>query len=261
MRGEAAMFAATAPPPPPPAGFELPDLSKAYAPPKAYEAGDSIFDLSRLLHQGQYVRPREPPPPPPPELEHLQGVCLRAGRRRKAGGGSAAEEWGRDGGGGGGRGRRGGLGSGGGMQVLGLGEDEVLVVSGGGRFESAPERSALLEQRLVALLRRARGTMAEAYDEISGFEVLLHACKREHPQMNQYVDKRLPTLCLYTDKELKKWFASSGYDMPSYNKTDERQKSRRLRDEGVARLQLHMQRLHYQLMLGVAQRCTGWSQS
>ena len=48
--------------------------------------------------------------------------------------------------------------------------------------------------------------------------------------------------------------------MPSLNKTDERQKSRRMRDEGVARLQVHMQRLHYQLMLGVAQRVTGWTQ-
>ena len=77
--------------------------------------------------------------------------------------------------------------------------------------------------------------------------------------MNQYVDKRLNTLCLYTEKELKKWFSSSGYDQPNLNDTDERKKARRLRDESLARLQLYAQRGHYELMLGVAQRCTGWA--
>lgn len=251
MRGEAAMLVATTPPPPPPEGYELPDLSKAYVPPKAYEAGSNIFDLSKVLNYGTYVRPRQPPRPPPPELVHVQDVCLRTSRRRRM-----ASDGGEKRGGGGNR-QEGGIDTG--LQVIGLGEDEVLVVSGGGRFESAPERSALLERRVVALLRRVRWAMEQAFEETSWFESRLHALRVQYSHMNQHVDKRLPRLCLYTEKELKKWFSSGGYEQPSLNKTDEREKARRLRDEGVARLQVYMQRFHHQLMLSVAQRCTGWS--
>ena len=247
MRGEASVLAAKSPPPPPPAGFELPDLSSAYAPPKAYEAGGNIFDFSKILDQGVYTRQRPPPAEPPTELRHVQNLCMRASKGGKHGGKHGGN---RDGNRGDQRGGRGG------MQAIGLAEDEVLTVSCGGRFETAPERSALLESRLIALTRRIRNSMNEAYEETAGFEVRLSKLRVEFSAMNQYVDKRLPTLCLYTEKELRKWFQSSGYDSPNLNKTDELKKARRLRDESLARLQLYAQRRHYELMLSVAQRCT-----
>ena len=157
------MLAANSPPPPPPAGFELPDLSSAYAPPKAYEAGDNIFDFSKILDHGVYTRQRPPPPEPPPELRHVQDLCMRASRGGKGSSQGSSKHGGKRGGN-----KRGGEG---GMQAIGLAEDEVLSVSCGGRFEVAPERSAVLESRLISLTRCIRTSMAEAYEETAGFEV------------------------------------------------------------------------------------------
>jgi hypothetical protein len=111
----------------------------------------------------------------------------------------------------------------------------------------------------VRLLDRVRAIMTEAYDEHTAFELRLERCASERPEMRQFIDKRRNVLSVYTEKELKSWFASSGYTMVDLKKTDERSASRKTRDEELARLQFHLQRLWYELQYGVAQRCRGWT--
>lgn len=66
-------------------------------------------------------------------------------------------------------------------------------------------------------------------------------------------------LSVFTDKELKRWFESSGYSSPDLNKTDERQKARKQRAEETFKLQFHLRQMLHALDLSVAQRCRGWS--
>ena len=211
MRGEENAIAATAAPPPPPADYEPP--TSTYAPPKAYEAGANVFDLSKIISPAAYHGVAPPPPEPPRELAHVHAVCLRARKGAR------------------------------GIQAIGLPEDDVLIVSCGGRFEVPPDRCALLERRQVGLLRRIRATMQETYDEHAEFEANLARLRREHPAVDQYVDKRRSMLSVFTPKELKRWFESSGYNSPELRKTDERHAARRTRAEGLARLQYHLQRV------------------
>ena len=145
------------------------------------------------------------------------------------------------------------------LQVVGLPEDEILAVACGGRLELPPERCALLEKRCVRLLDRVRSIMVEQYDEHCAFEVRLEKCVSEHPSVKPFVEKRRNMLSLYTEKELKRWFESSGYTSPDLHKTDEREAARGTRSETLARLQSHLQRLNYELQMGVAQRCRGWT--
>ena len=85
----------------------------------------NIFDLSKIANPTKYTPPTMPPPPSPSELRHAMDACVRAGRRR--GGGAR-----------------------GGVSVVGLPQDELLVVACGGRFEISPDRCALLESRYVS---------------------------------------------------------------------------------------------------------------
>ena len=66
-------------------------------------------------------------------------------------------------------------------------------------------------------------------------------------------------LSVYTPKELRSWFISSGYTMVDAGKEAERQEVRRTQEEELARLQAALQRLRYELELAVAQRCRGWT--
>ena len=47
--------------------------------------------------------------------------------------------------------------------------------------------------------------------------------------------------------------------MADLKKTDERKAERKTRDDSLARLQSHLQRLWFELQMGVAQRCRGWT--
>lgn len=209
-----------------------------------YEAGQSMFDLSKILSPTEYEGVEPPPPEAPPELDSLHALVTRT--RRRAGGGGAG-------------GRSGSSELRGGVQGIGVPEDELLVVSCGGRFELPPERCAALERRYVALLRRVRSAMADRYDEHVAYESRLSRMCKEHLGVAQHVAKRRALLSVFTEKELKKWFESSGFNSPDFNKTEERQRARKARDEKLARLQLHLQRVHYELELSTAQRCRGWT--
>jgi len=233
IRGEACAHAALARPPPPPNGY-VPEGGPGYEPPKAYEAGENLFDFGKIVNPGVYVPPSRPPPPPPDELTHLHDLCL-ASRPR----GTLAQR--------------------NGVSVIGLPEDEVLGETCGGRFESPPEGCALLGRPQVALLRRMSTLMNEAYEEHTAYEMRLNKMMREHPAVNQYVEKRRAMLSVFTDKELKRWFESSGYSSPDLNKTDERQKARKQRAEETFKLQFHLRQMLHALDLSVAQRCRGWS--
>lgn len=135
----------------------------------------------------------------------------------------------------------------------------MLIVACGGRFEVAPERCALLERRYVRLLDRVRVLMAERHAEHALFERRLAALCREYSSMTANVDKRLFNLSVYTERELKGWFMSSGFTSPDLNKIDERQAARATRAEELARLQSHLQRLRWEVDFAVAQRCRGWA--
>ena len=234
LRGESNAIAATQPPPPPPADYSPVTAAGTYQPPKAYEAGANLFDFSKILNPTKYEGACAPPKPPPPELRHAMDVCTRT---RPKGGGKGTFSIG----------------------VIGLPEDEMLVVACGGRFELPPERCALLERRYVRLLDRVRDIMSEIYQEHLLFKTRVAALNVEYPGMSQHMDKRLFNLSVYTERELRTWFSSGGYTTPNLGKTDERQIARNTRTEELHRLQSHLQRLRWEADMAVAQRCRGWA--
>jgi phosphoketolase len=63
----------------------------------------------------------------------------------------------------------------------------------------------------------------------------------------------------FTEKELRKWFESSGFNSPPLAKTDERHALRRTRDETLWKLQLELQQAQFEFDLEIAQRCRGWT--
>ena len=101
--------------------------------------------------------------------------------------------------------------------------------------------------------------MGEAYDAHTAFEARLERLCTQHPSMRQHVHKRRQVLSVYTDKELTRWFETSGYSMPELRKTDERLASRRTRADELARLQSLLQRTRFETEMAVAQRCRGWT--
>ena len=180
MRGAAAARAATERPPSPPPTFD--PTPEGYKPPKAFEAGDNILDLGKILRPKEYHAPPPPPPPPPTELKHLHELCLSCRRSRR-----------RDG-----------------ALVIGIPEDAVLCFSGGGRFETPPERCAILERRQLKLLRVVREEMAGMHTAHADYEARLEELCRQHSHIRQFVGRRRDMLSVYSNKELKEWFESGG---------------------------------------------------
>jgi hypothetical protein len=58
---------------------------------------------------------------------------------------------------------------------------------------------------------------------------------------------------------MKTWVTSQGYTSPKLEVTDERQKARETREDGISRMQFHLQRAQYDLHMAIAQRCRGWT--
>ena len=125
-------------------------------------------------------------------------------------------------------------------KVFGSHNDRVIK-----RIVPLVERIGSLEPELMWALAERNGLTLPFDDEHVAYEERLARMIRQYPHVSQFVDKRRQMLSVYTEKELKKWFETSGYGSPDLKKTDERQAARKTRDEEICRLQFHLQRLKY----------------
>ena len=91
------------------------------------------------------------------------------------------------------------------------------------------------------------------------FESLLEELCDQHGNMRQYVDRRKSTLLQYTERELRKWFQSSGLESPDLGKIDERKASAMHRKDRLAYMQARLVEETERVELAVARRCRGWT--
>lgn len=66
-------------------------------------------------------------------------------------------------------------------------------------------------------------------------------------------------LSVFTEKELRKWFESQGYQSPDLKKTDERRAARARQQDRVSKMLWMLQRMGFERDLAIAQRCRGWT--
>ena len=71
--------------------------------------------------------------------------------------------------------------------------------------------------------------------------------------------RNVDMLSVFTDKELRKWFETSGYSSPPLNKTDERRAARNEQNDRLCKLQYMLQQMQHGLELTIARRCRGWT--
>ena len=192
------------------------------------------FDFDLLLKPRPYETPPRPPPLPPPELQHLHAICRRRLKGVKAHGAY--------------------------IDGVGLTEDVQLCLGGGGgRFEAPPERCALVDRRMSRLVEMVRDEMGAAWEAHLLYQGRLAALCTAHPHMRQFVDKRVEMLSVFTEKELKQWFESGGYNSPKLDKTDERKAALNRQHERLCKLKYMLKTWQHELDLTIAQRCRGWT--
>ena len=80
---------------------------------------------------------------------------------------------------------------------LGLTEDRLLCLSGGGsRFENPPERCAVIDRRMVRLADMVREEMSAAHEVHVAYLARLETLCNKFSHVRQFVDKRcVPRAC------------------------------------------------------------------
>ena len=194
LRGAVVLAALQAPTPPPAPEAEVDE----YVPPPERDQQQSFFELfGKNYGAGPRLPSLAPPPPFSSELDELQRLCgrLRAPPH-------------------------------GGLHAVGLAQDCALLLSGGARFAQLPVGCALLERRHARAMRRWGVARRREADEEARLGARLEREASRVPLMRRYVEPRAETLALHTDKELRRWFESSGHSSPSLDELDERRRAR-----------------------------------
>lgn len=159
LRGAESALAAVEKLPCPPPDYE--PAPEGYKPPTAYEPGECVLDLDAILKPKEYQVPERPPLPLPTELSHLYKLCKRS---------SASQSE---------------------IDAVGLTEDSLLCISGGGgRFDAPPKRCAMLSRRRVILELLVRAAMTQMHREHLDYISKLDQLCAQMPQMQKYVEKR-----------------------------------------------------------------------